>query len=142
VALVFGREDKGLKTEELDLCQRLITIPAGGPIPSMNLAQSVVICLYEIGRQHGELCGKEKGVKKLASNEHLEVLFEHMRKTLLRIKYLNPQNPEHIMRSYRQILGRAGIDDRDVRILRGLMSEIDRVEDERRALAGESDDTD
>lgn len=140
VALVFGREDKGLKTEELDLCQRLITIPAGGPIPSMNLAQSVVICLYEIGRQHGELSGKQHGGKRLASNEQLEILFEHMRRTLLKIKYLNPQNPEHIMRSYRQILGRAGIDERDVRILRGLMSEIDRVEDERRALAGEQDD--
>ena len=65
-----------------------------------------------------------------------------MRETLLRIKYLNPQNPEHIMRSYRQIFGRAALDDREVRILRGLMSEIDIVEDERRALLGDVDDND
>lgn len=142
VALVFGREDKGLKTEELDLCQRLITIPTCGEIQSMNLAQSVVICLYEVGRQYGELKGKGARGKTLASNELLEILFDHMRQTLLKIKYLNPQNPEHIMRSYRQLLGRAALDDRDVRILRGLMSEIDRVEDERRALAGETDDND
>jgi tRNA C32,U32 (ribose-2'-O)-methylase TrmJ len=44
------------------------------------------------------------------------------------------------MRSYRQMLGRAALDERDVRILRGLMSEIDRVEDERCELLAEPDD--
>ena len=136
VAMVFGREDKGLKTEELDLCQRLITIPTGGSIASMNLAQSVVICLYEVAKQHGEQNGKGQGGRKLATVEDLEILFAHMRETLLEIKYLNPQNPEHIMRSYRQIFGRAALDDREVRILRGLMSEIALVEAARRELAG------
>lgn len=143
VAMVFGREDKGLKTEEIDLCQRLLTIPTGaGTVQSMNLAQSVVICLYEIAKHHGEAAGKLPGGKRLASNEQLEVLFGHMRKTLLDISYLNPQNPEHIMRSYRQMLGRATLDEREVRILRGLLSEIDRVESERRKLAGEDHDDD
>lgn len=141
VALVFGREDKGLKTEELDLCQRLITIPTCGSIQSMNLAQSVVICLYEVCLKHGELQGKVQAGRKLASNEQLESLFSHMLQSLLQINYLNPQNPEHIMRSFRQMFGRAGLDERDVRILRGLMSEIDRVEEERRQLAGGADDS-
>lgn len=142
VALVFGREDSGLKTEELDLCQRLITIPTCGSIASMNLAQSVVICLYELGKQYGAALGKVQGERKLASIEELEVLFDHMRETLLRIKYLNHQNPEHIMRSYRQMFGRAALDEREVRILRGLMSEIDIVEEERRALLESSNDND
>jgi tRNA C32,U32 (ribose-2'-O)-methylase TrmJ len=46
------------------------------------------------------------------------------------------------MRSYRQILGRAALDDREVRILRGLVSEIDRVEDERCTLSGKEHDND
>lgn len=142
VAMVFGREDKGLKTEELDLCQRLITIPTGGSIASMNLAQSVVICLYEVAKQHGEAIGKRQGARRLASVENLEILFAHMKSTFLKICYLNHQNPEHIMRSYRQIFGRAALDDREVRILRGLVSEIDRVEDERCRLAGTDDDND
>lgn len=140
VALVFGREDHGLKTEELDLCQRLITIPTNGPLASMNLAQSVVICLYEIARQHGEAQGKQPSSRRLASVDELEVLFCHMRESLLAIKYLNWQNPEHILRAWRQMFGRAGLDERDVRIVRGLLSEIDRVEGERRALAAEADD--
>lgn len=147
VAMVFGREDKGLKTEELDLCQRLITIPTGGSIASMNLAQSVVICLYEVAKQHGEVRVKGRGGKGqegriLATIEQLEVLFAHMRDTFLKINYLNPQNPEHIMRSYRQMLGRAALDERDVRILRGLMSEIDLIEDERSVLAEKNHDND
>ncbi len=142
VAMVFGREDKGLLTEELDLCQRLITIPTCGSIASMNLAQSVVICLYEVGKQFGEVRGNVQGGRKLATVEHLETLFTHMRETLLDIKYLNPQNPEHIMRSYRQMFGRAALDDREVRILRGLMSEIALVEAERRAMAGNDNDND
>ena len=108
VAMVFGREDKGLKTEELDLCQRLITIPT---------------------------FGKVQGQRKLATIEQLEILFDHMRETLLKINYLNPQNPEHILRAYRQMFGRAALDDREVRILRGLMSEIALVEKARRELA-------
>ena len=140
VAMVFGREDKGLKTEELDLCQRLITIPTGGSIASMNLAQSVVICLYEVAKHHGLVSGKGQGGRSLATIEQLEVLFAHMRETFLKISYLNPQNPEHIMRSYRQMLGRAALDERDVRILRGLMSEIDLIEEERSLLAGKNDD--
>ena len=48
IGLVFGREDHGLFNNELDLCQRLITIPTADKLPSMNLAQAVSLCLYEI----------------------------------------------------------------------------------------------
>jgi len=140
VALVFGREDKGLKTEEIDLCQRLITIPTDDGLPSMNLAQSVAVCLYEIYRQHGRLRGKTAAGKKLAPLPEVEALFEHMRQTFLAIDYLNPQNPEHILRTYRRLLGRAGLDAREVRALRGLLSSIDWVDSERRRLEGEEAD--
>ncbi len=140
IALVFGREDKGLKTEELDLCQRLITIPTDEGLPSMNLAQSVVICLYELRRQQALAKGLTSGRRQLANNRQLEEMFDHMRRTFLDIEYLDPQNPEHIMRAYRQILGRSGLDARDVRILRGLLSRIEWLESERRRLSGMDDD--
>ena len=52
-------------------------------------------------------------------------MFQHMRSSLLNIGYLNPQNPDHILRSFRRILGRAGLNEREVRILRGLFNQID-----------------
>ncbi|MCK4535422.1 MAG: RNA methyltransferase [Desulfuromonadales bacterium] len=140
VAMVFGREDRGLKTEEIDLCQRLVTIPTDDRLPSMNLAQSVGICLYEVYRQHGRALGKTTGGKKLAEAPDVEAMFAHMHQTFLDIDYLNPQNPEHILRTYRRLLGRAGLDPREVRALRGLLSSIDWVESERRRLAEKDED--
>lgn len=142
VAMVFGREDKGLKTEEIDLCQRLITIPTDDNLPSMNLAQSVGICLYEVYRQLGRMQGKSTGTKKLAEIDEVEALFAHMRRTFVDLDYLNPQNPEHILRTYRRLLGRAGLDPREVRALRGLLSSIDWVDSERRRLSAEENDDD
>jgi len=134
VALVFGREDRGLKTEELDLCQRLITIPTSERLPSMNLAQSVAVCLYEVASRHSSRTVAESG-RKLASVAQLEDLFGHMRQSFFDIGYLDPQNPEHILRAFRRFLGRAALDPREVRILRGMLSQIDWVEAERRRLA-------
>ena len=136
VALVFGREDRGLKTEELDLCQRLLTIPTSDSLPSMNLAQSVAVCLYEFVRSLGAGKGEAAG-RRLAANAQLEELFQHMRTTFRAIDYIDPQNPEHILRAYRRFLGRAGLDPREVRILRGLLSQIDWLDGERRRLADE-----
>jgi tRNA/rRNA methyltransferase len=72
------------------------------------------------------------GRKRQATGKALEGLYRHMKQTLLDIDYLDPQNPEHILRSFRRIFGRAGLNDREVRILQGLWSRIDWVEAERR----------
>jgi len=132
VAMVFGREDKGLLTAELDLCQLLVTIPTSDHLPSMNLAQSVAVCLYEIHKAYGQLQGKVAGRKKLATHKVLEGMFRHMRQTLLDIEFLDPQNPDHILHTFRRIFGRAGLNDREVRILQGLWSKIDWVNGLRR----------
>lgn len=128
VAIVFGREDKGLHTSELDLCQRFVTIPTNDKLPSMNLAQAVALCLYEISKVKGELAGAEHGRKHLASNDDLERMFQHMRESLARVGFLDPQNPDHILRTFRRILGRSELNDREVRIMRGLFSQIDQLD--------------
>ncbi|WP_432822054.1 RNA methyltransferase [Trichloromonas sp.] len=132
VALVFGREDKGLLTSELDLCQRFITIPTSDELPSMNLAQAVSLCLYETSKTLGELRGKSHGRKKLATGDVLEGMYAHMKRTLVDIGFLDSQNPDHILRSFRRIFGRSGLNDREVRILHGMLRSIDWVDSERR----------
>lgn len=134
VALVFGREDKGLHTSELDLCQRFVTIPTSDELPSMNLAHSVALCLYEVNKTKGELSSNEQGRKQLASNEILEQMYSHMQESLTRVGFLNPQNPEHIMRAFRRVLGRSALNEREVRIMRGLFSQIDLLDDQMQEL--------
>ncbi len=125
VALVFGREDRGLFTSELDLCQHFITIPTDENLPSMNLAQAVSLCVYEVSKAIKHTAGAGIDNKKYSSSENLESMFQHMRKSLVNIGYLDNQNPDHILRSFRRIFGRAGLNDREVRILRGLFNQID-----------------
>ena len=132
-ALVMGPEDTGLETRDLDLCQHFITIPTHDGYPSMNLSHSLGVLLYEISLKSES--GKkfhDPAPKKLAGGKELESLFTHMRQTLLDIDYLDPQNPDHLLRTFRRIFGNAGLTSRDVRILRGLMSRIDWTEQERR----------
>ncbi len=136
VALVFGREDKGLLTSELDLCQRFVTIPTSEEFPSMNLAQAVALCLYETAKAAARDSGPPHGRKKFASGKILESMYRHMRQTLLEIEFLDPQNPDHILRTFRRIFGRAGLNDREVRIFHGLWSRIDWVDQERKKSSG------
>jgi tRNA/rRNA methyltransferase len=122
VALVFGPEDHGLSNDDLRLCQRLITIPSHPTYPFLNVAQAVLLCCYEIflAATHEE---KEEG-RLLVSAERMELMYEKLKGALLKIGFLHSDNPEHIMFAFRRIFGRAGLEDRDVRILLGLAHQI------------------
>jgi tRNA/rRNA methyltransferase len=123
-ALVFGREDNGLTTDELSLCRWHATITTSPNYGSLNLAQSVLIFCYEIFKGTGE-ARPSVGPRELAEVEEYEELFRHMERSLTRIGYLNQQNPAHIMRTFRRLFARAALDSREVAVLRGMMSQID-----------------
>jgi tRNA/rRNA methyltransferase len=123
VALVFGREDSGLTTDEVALCRWQATIPTAEEFGSLNLAQAVLIFCYELfNMKRGCFPGKER---EIASLGEIETLYEHMERALLHIGFLNPQNPDHIMRTFRRIYARSELDTREVAILRGLMAQIE-----------------
>ena len=127
VALVFGREDSGLSTADLRICQGFITIPTRDELPSMNLAQAVSLCLYEADRAARQGEGVAPRRKPLATGERLARMYGHMRRTLLNIGYLDGSSPEHGLQNYRRIFGRAGLDDREVGLIHGLLTRIDRA---------------
>lgn len=122
-AIVFGREDSGLTTDELSLCRRHATIPSSVEYGSLNLAQSVMVFCYELGKA-GESPGGGRDLE-LATSEEMESMFEQLNSSLQKIGFLNEQNPGHIMRSLRRIFFRADLDNREVAILRGMMTQID-----------------
>jgi len=123
VALVFGPEDHGLSNRDLQHCQWLLIIPANPDYASLNVAQAVMICLYEIFLAAVENPPQE--AIKRARAESVERLFDRMRRSLLKIGFLDPQNPDHILLGLRRILGRAGLEEKDVRILIGLFRQIE-----------------
>ena len=123
VALIFGPEDHGLSNKDIEHCQQLITIPAHPDYQSLNVAQAAVICLYEI--YLASLIQSPESTIRRAPAEDVERLFDRMRKTLLKIGFLDSENPEHMLLAFRRVLGRAGLEDKDVRIFTGLFRQIE-----------------
>ncbi len=121
-AIVFGREDHGLSTDELSLCTMQATIQSSDALGSLNLAQAVLVFSYELF--NAQITNLKPQAREVAKSSELEPLFNQMEETFMKIGFLNPQNPAHIMRSMRRILFRAEPDSREVAILRGMLSQI------------------
>ncbi|MDX1454305.1 MAG: RNA methyltransferase [Gammaproteobacteria bacterium] len=122
VAVVFGREKSGLSNEELDLCTHLVHIPANPEYSSLNLGAAVQVLAYEL--RMAMLASKvpvQEPDFPPASHEDMERLYHHLRNVLARRDFLKRHNPEHLMRRFRALFGRAGLDTNEVQILRGML---------------------
>jgi len=119
IALVFGPERTGLTNEHLHHCQWLVTIPSNPAFESLNLAHAVAIVCYEI-YAHGVRSPLGRPLK-LARLDQVEAFFAGLEDSLVEIGFLSQSDPKQIMATLRQILGRANLEERDVRILRGML---------------------
>jgi tRNA/rRNA methyltransferase len=134
VALVFGPEDHGLSNDDLKICHELITIPAHSAYPSLNLAQSVLVCLYEIFLARHPARGEPA---TLAASAELERMYRRLREALLRIGFLHGDNPDHILFTLRRIFGRARLEEREVAIWLGIARQIEWFAEGGREVAAE-----
>lgn len=131
VALVFGNEKDGLNNEDLFQCNLITTIPANPKQPSFNLAQAVLLYGYEIYLASLEKLngGKLKIGPSSADQATREKMYLMMDQTLTRIGFYEHGSPKNLMRSLRQLFGKADLSYRDVRILKGIFSQMNRVLD-------------
>lgn len=120
IALVFGREDYGLLNEELQQCDSIVYIPANTEYPTLNLAQSVGIILYELSRQPHEkdLRRSRKKFNKLNVDEK-RVLLEKYDK-LVDLIYDRDFENRLTKKTFRQLLGRSFLSGREASTLIGL----------------------
>lgn len=126
VALIAGREDRGLSNEELDHCHALVTIPTNPDHRSLNLAQAVGILCYEVALARagqGLPLKPPRHEAPAAPSERLEVLFRDWERGLWAIEFFKTRRPETVMRSVRQVFFRAGLDWREASLLRAMQLE-------------------
>jgi tRNA/rRNA methyltransferase len=123
IGLAFGSEKEGLTSDELFLCHLYVRIPSMESFPSLNLAQAVMVVCYELFQASLEI---PKQPIQLAQAEQLERMFEHMEKTLIQIGFLDSNHPKRIIRVLRKLFGRSQMDEREVQILQGIWSQMDR----------------
>lgn len=137
VAVVFGRESSGLSNDELAMCHALLHVPTDAGFSSLNLGMAVQIVAYEL--RLAMLAAAAPGpaperVDPLATVADLERFYEHLERTLVDAGFLNPANPRHLMMRFRRLFARALPEEKEVRILRGMLSAL---APERRAATGD-----
>ena len=126
VAFMFGREDKGLSNEDLDRAHLVVTIPTTD-YASLNLAQAVLIALYELHTAVDDVTkplGTPRKDAPPASKEEYEMLFADTERALETISFFKTRYPEHIMRSVRSLAYRAAPDSREIALLRAISIEV------------------
>ncbi len=124
IALLFGREDKGLLNNEVEACGLLITIPTSPSQPSLNLAQSVMLVAYELTQKL-----YKKALPELATHEELEALYKRIPYVLKLLEY-TPKGDRNIeikiMRNLKHLIGRSGLTDWELRMLHGICSQVEK----------------
>jgi len=126
VPIVFGREDKGLSNEDLDLCDRLLVIPTDAGFSSLNLAQAVLIVTYELRMATGIAAAlpRPKRRSRPAASRDMLTLFEDSRRALDTIEFFKKRNAPIVMRSLRAVLRRAQPTVSEAGLLRAMAIEV------------------
>ena len=131
IAIVFGNERTGLENDELKLCHAAVHIPSDPTFSSLNLAQAVQVLAYELRLASLEAQAPAADVPAKsdppASAEQMEYFFSHLAQTLDDIDFHKGRSPRTIMQRLRRLFLRTHMDEREVRILRGLFDDAQRM---------------
>lgn len=137
VAIVFGREDRGLTNDELQCCNLHVHIPTNEDYSSLNLAMAVQVLSYEVRMTH--LSSDEKGKAMMLSADSMkewdaplsksadmERFFVHLEETLTEMGFLKPAAPKQLMTRLRRLFSRTRMDELEVNMMRGVLTSAQR----------------
>ncbi len=129
VAIVFGREDRGLTNEELHKCHYHVHIPANPDYSALNIASALQVVAYEIRMSY--LTAKEGKPphfddwdKAPAKAKDQELYFDHLEQTLEKLGFYDPSNPRQTMTRIRRLFSRVRMDEMELSIMRGMLTSI------------------
>jgi tRNA/rRNA methyltransferase len=120
LALVFGREDHGLTSDEVALCQHTASIPTNASFPTMNLAQSIGVFCFALSSIAA--APRERDLPNAAM---LERMHDRIQSLLLEVGFLQQNNPDRIYDELRAIIARADLDAREATILLGIVRQVE-----------------
>lgn len=131
VALLFGNERSGLSNDELKHCHAAVHIPSDPDFSSLNLAAAVQVMTYALRREHLARAATNEEQRSRedppAANAELEGFFGHLDRALHAIDFHKGRSPDTVMRRLRRVFLRADLDQREVRILRGILTDAERM---------------
>jgi len=125
-AILLGPEDTGLANEELDRCDRTVTIPANPRYASLNLVQAFSIMAYELllARHPAPSFKRPRREAPPATHADLERLFADAERALGAVDFFKTRQRESVMRSLREMLHRTPLDQREAKLMRAMWIEV------------------
>jgi tRNA (cytidine32/uridine32-2'-O)-methyltransferase len=128
VAVLFGREDRGLTNEELQVCNLHLNIPTSDTYSSLNLAMAVQVVAYELHMLRASpsdvpASAQENWDTPFSSQDNMERFYAHLEETLIDIEFLDPTAPRQLMSRLRRLYSRVRLDEMELNILRGILTE-------------------
>jgi TrmH family RNA methyltransferase len=134
VAILFGAERTGLSNDDIEQCQRLLTVPTDDAYPSLNLAMAVQVVAYELRlAEHTPAAGAPIAGGPLASAHEMERFYAQLAEVLEEIDFRDRTGAGHLMARLRRFFNRAAPDQNEIHILRGILTAMQG----RRRRAGE-----
>ena len=127
IALVFGREDRGLTNSELQMAQKVISLNASPTYPSLNLSHAVAVILHELNSfsvKSSSYREKKNKTYELASPKELNDCIEDTKELLLEIGFLQDHTAKARMAKIKSFLNRAEARKEDIFITRGILRQI------------------
>ncbi|MDC0166234.1 RNA methyltransferase [Gammaproteobacteria bacterium] len=126
ISILFGREDRGLTNEELQLANTHIEIPANPNYPVLNLAMSAQILSYEIFKASHNTEARDWHDYPEVDSANLQMLIDHFIETAVNIDVIHPENPKKIISRIKRMFSRLHPDEMEASFLRGFLAAINK----------------
>jgi TrmH family RNA methyltransferase len=126
-AILFGREHSGLDNEELERCHYLLRIPCNPEFSSLNVAAALQVVTYEIYAAASQQAPEppQPPMSPPATAEQMESFYRHLDQTLHEARFLHEKKASPtLMRRLRRIFNRARLEQKEIHILRGILSAV------------------
>ena len=124
LAILFGREDRGLSNDELIFAQKIFNINTSQNYPSLNLSHAVSIILYELNKGSKNNLKKELKVFNLASSNQINESFLELEEMLMKIGYLLKHTSFSKIRKFKKYILKAKTSSDEINVLRGIVHQI------------------
>ena len=124
LAIIFGREDRGLTNSELLLANKIFNIPTSENNPSLNLSHAVSIVLYELNKSYRRNINKKLQVFNLATTKQIHDSFIEIEEMLLEVGYLLKHTSSSKISKFKRYILRAKTSMHEINVLRGIVHQI------------------
>ena len=126
ISIIFGREDRGLTNEELQLANFHLEIPANPDYPVLNIAMSVQIVTYELFKNRNTSQDREWRDYPEINSEDLQRLIDHFIETSIDLEMIDPKNPSQIIARIKRMFSRLQPDSMEGNYLRGFLTAVNK----------------